>query len=142
MAHRLPEELSQSVSQSVRGGCPVRRSASSSYGDDPSNYVSNFFHFCSAYMSISVSYTSFGSWGSIKMYDANMDEYTITVDNQEVKVFAKTHLITARKILENTDGVSPETHVLVWHWSTYLEILGMDAEVSVHTFKHFSTLKQ
>ena len=73
------------------------------------------------------------------MYDTNMDEYIITVDSQEVRVLTKTHLVTARKILENTDGVSPETHVLLWHWSKYQEVLGMDAEISVHTFKHFST---
>ena len=83
-----------------------------------------------------------GCGGSVKMYDANMDEYIITVDDKEVIVYPKTHIITAREILHNTEGVSPYTHKLVRHWGVHSEMMGADMEVSVHAFKHFTTVKR
>ena len=80
--------------------------------------------------------------GSVKMYDTNMDEYIIFVDGKEVKMYPKgTHIVTVREILEATDGVSMETHKLVWHWGTYSEVMGVDKEVSVHAHKHFTTVR-
>ena len=76
------------------------------------------------------------------MYDANMDEYIIIVDDKEVIVYPKTHIVSVREILENTEGVSPKTHKLVRHWSTHSEVMGADMEVSVYAFKHFTTVKR